>query len=95
MEAFALRSLGFLEWRAGNWDEADRHVAGALELLTQLGRVDPPAEFPAAIIAAHRGRIDEARARRKRRGGPGRGRADPDRAVRPRLGARLHRALAG
>ena len=63
MEAFALRSLGFLEWRAGNWAEADRHAAGGIELLTQLGRVDPPAEFPAAIIAAHRGRIDEARAR--------------------------------
>ena len=62
-EAFALRSLGFLEWRAGNWAEADRHAAGGIELLTQLGRVDPPAEFPAAIIAAHRGRIDEARAR--------------------------------
>ncbi len=34
-----------------------------MELWTQLGRVIPPHDFPAAIIAAHCGRIDEARAR--------------------------------
>jgi DNA-binding CsgD family transcriptional regulator len=62
-EAWVLWNLGFLEWRAGNWEQADRYAAGSLELLTQLGRMLPPDEFPAAIIAAHRGRIDEARAR--------------------------------
>jgi DNA-binding CsgD family transcriptional regulator len=62
-EAFVLWELGFLEWRAGNWAEADRYAAGGLELRTQLGRALPHDEFPAATIAAHRGRIDEARAR--------------------------------
>lgn len=62
-EASALWKWALLEWRAGNWDEADRRATGSLELLTQLGRVMPPDEFPAAVIAAHRGRIAEARAR--------------------------------
>jgi DNA-binding CsgD family transcriptional regulator len=62
-EAWALWNLGLLEWRAGSWEEADRYAMESLELLTQLGRVMPPDEFPAAVIAAHRGRIDEARAR--------------------------------
>jgi DNA-binding CsgD family transcriptional regulator len=62
-EAWALWQLAFIEWRAGNWEEADRHAAGGLELLTQLDRVMPPDEFPAAIIAAHRGRVHDARAR--------------------------------
>jgi DNA-binding CsgD family transcriptional regulator len=61
-EAQALWLLGFLEWRAGAWEEADLHVAGSLSLSRQLGAVMPPSEFPAAVIAAHRGRIDEARA---------------------------------
>ena len=61
-ETYALWNLGFLEWRAGNWDEAEQYAAGSLELLTQLGYVMPPDEFPAAIIAAHRGRIEDARA---------------------------------
>ncbi len=61
-ESYALWNLGFLEWRAGNWDEADRYAAGSLELMTQLGYVMPPDEFPAAVIAAHQGRIEDARA---------------------------------
>ena len=61
-EAQALWSLSLLESRAGNWDEADRCTTDSLELWTQLDRVIPPYEFPAAIIAAHRGRVDEARA---------------------------------
>ena len=62
-EADALHSLSLLESRAGNWEEADRHATDSIDLKTQLGRLTPPDEFPAAIIAAHRGRIDEARAR--------------------------------
>jgi DNA-binding CsgD family transcriptional regulator len=62
-EAWAMWNLGFLEWRAGNWDEADRYAAGELELFTQLGSVMPPYEFPAAVIAAHQGRVEDARAR--------------------------------
>jgi DNA-binding CsgD family transcriptional regulator len=65
-EATALWNLGFLEWRAGNWDEADRYAAASLELKTQLGRAMPPDEFLGAIIAAHQGRIDDARARAER-----------------------------
>jgi DNA-binding CsgD family transcriptional regulator len=65
-EAFALLFLSFLEWRAGNWDEAERYTTASLDLWTQLGRLIPPREFPAAIIAAHRGKVDEARARSQR-----------------------------
>jgi hypothetical protein len=61
-EAGALWYLSLVEWRAGNWEEADRHAAESLNLTTQIGRLKPPDEFPSAIIAAHRGRIDEARA---------------------------------
>jgi AAA ATPase-like protein len=62
-EVWVLWHLGFLDWRAGNWREAERYAAQSMELLTQLGRLMPSDEFPAAIIAAHRGRIDEARVR--------------------------------
>ena len=62
-EAEARWLLSLLECRAGNWDEADRYSTDSLALWTQLGRAFPPHEFPAAIIAAHRGRIDEARER--------------------------------
>jgi DNA-binding CsgD family transcriptional regulator len=65
-EAAALWSLALLESRAANWEEADRYATDSLDLWTQLGRVIPPYEFPAAIIAAHRGRIDDARARSQR-----------------------------
>ncbi len=62
-QADALWYLSLLETRAGNWEEADRFATESLELWTQLGRVIPPHHFPAAIIAAHRGLTDEARAR--------------------------------
>jgi DNA-binding CsgD family transcriptional regulator len=65
-EAWALWNLSLLEWRAGNWDEADRYAAGSLDLRTQLGGLSHTDEFPTAIIAAHRGRIDDARARSHR-----------------------------
>jgi DNA-binding CsgD family transcriptional regulator len=54
--------LGFLAWRAGNWEEADRYIGDSLDLYTQLDLL-MPTEFCTAMIAAHRGRIDEARAR--------------------------------
>ena len=62
-EAWTLWNLGLLEWRAGNWDTAERHTAGALDLQAQLGDITGSDEFPAAIVAAHRGRISEARER--------------------------------
>ena len=62
-EAEALWYLSLLETRAANWDEGERYATDALDLRTQLDRVIPPHHFPAAIIAAHRGRVEEARAR--------------------------------
>jgi DNA-binding CsgD family transcriptional regulator len=59
-EAETTWSLGLLEWRAGNWEESDRHAARASELTTQLGFVTPPADYAGVVIAAHRGRIDDA-----------------------------------
>ena len=59
--------LSLLEWRAGNWEESDRYAAESYDLVTQLGRVMTPVdEFPTAIVAAHRGRIDDARTRAQR-----------------------------
>ena len=62
-ESFALWELGLLEWRAGNWGKGERYAASSLEIRAQLGRAMPHDEFPLAIIAAHLGRIDEARTR--------------------------------
>jgi DNA-binding CsgD family transcriptional regulator len=62
-EAVALWHLTFLEWRAGNWELAAQHLADSLSLTTQAGRMAmwPAQEAPATAIAAHQGRIDEAR----------------------------------
>jgi len=62
-EGDALWSLGFLEWRAGNWEVAAEYAADSLDLQMQLGLDWPPGQLPAAVLAAHRGKIDEARAR--------------------------------
>jgi DNA-binding CsgD family transcriptional regulator len=62
-ESTALWYLGLVEWRAGNWTDAARYAAGALELDTQLGVVTLPSEYPTAIIDAHSGRVDAARTR--------------------------------
>jgi hypothetical protein len=53
--------LSLLEWRAGNWEAAERHAADSFDVRTQLGQVMPGDGFPVALIAAHRGRVDEAR----------------------------------
>jgi DNA-binding CsgD family transcriptional regulator len=67
-EADALWLLSILEWRAGNWDVAAQRAAGALALRAQFGRagLQPIAEMPAAMIAAHQGHIDDARERSQR-----------------------------
>ena len=64
-EGGTLWNLGLLEWRAGNWDEAERYAAEALELATQLG-FESTDDFPTTLIAAHRGRVAEARASARR-----------------------------
>jgi DNA-binding CsgD family transcriptional regulator len=67
-EAGALWLLSILEWRAGNWELGARHAADSLAVRAQFGREGerPVAELPAALIAAHRGRIEEARDRSER-----------------------------
>ena len=67
-ESEALWLLSVLEWRAGNWELAAHHAADSLALRAQFGRegAQPIAELPAALIAAHQGRIDDARDRSER-----------------------------
>ena len=67
-EAGALWLLSLLEWRAGNWELGARHAADSLALRAQFGREggQPIAELPAALIAAHQGRIEDARDRSER-----------------------------
>jgi DNA-binding CsgD family transcriptional regulator len=59
----ALWYLGFLAWRAGNWETAEQSITASMDVAMQFGALVPPEELPAAVIAAHRGRVDEARAR--------------------------------
>ncbi len=54
--------LSLLEWRAGDWKAAERYAAESFETRTQLGQVMPGDGFPGELVAAHRGRVDEARA---------------------------------
>jgi len=56
--------LAMLEWRAGNWEVAARYAAESLAIRSQFGIEggQPIAELPAAMIAAHLGRLEEARA---------------------------------
>jgi DNA-binding CsgD family transcriptional regulator len=65
-EATATWWLGLLEWRAGNWEEAERSAAHSFYIRTQLGRVMPGDGFPGAVIAAHRGQIVDARVQAQR-----------------------------
>ena len=63
VESDALWGLGFVEWRAGNWEQAERYTTDSIDLQKQLGRLLPHDELPAAIIWAHQGRVEDARAR--------------------------------
>jgi DNA-binding CsgD family transcriptional regulator len=67
-EESALWLLSLLEWRAGNWELAARHARNLLDVRTQFGREgdQPVSEWPAALIAAHRGQIEDARDRSER-----------------------------
>ena len=67
-EAGVLWLLSVLEWRAGNWELGARHAANSLALRAEFGREGGQsyAELPAALIAAHQGRIEEARGRSER-----------------------------
>ena len=60
--------LSVLEWRAGNWELGARHAADSLAVRAQFGRKgdQPIAELPGAVIAAHQGRVEDARDRSER-----------------------------
>ncbi len=58
--------LSFVEWRAGNWAAAEGYAVDSFEIRAQLGQVMPGDGFPVALVAAHFGRVDEARARAAR-----------------------------
>jgi DNA-binding CsgD family transcriptional regulator len=67
MEVEPLWGLSVLEWRAGNWDLAARHTRELLALAAQIGAEGEPVwELAPAAIAAHRGQLEDARARAER-----------------------------
>jgi DNA-binding CsgD family transcriptional regulator len=61
-ELDAMFHLSLAAWRAGEWPEAERVAASGLEIAAQFGDIPGPARFPSAIIAAHQGRVADARA---------------------------------
>ena len=61
--ANALWYLALTDWRAGSWEDADRHATDALELTRQVGLEGINNVFPSAILDAHLGRVERARAR--------------------------------
>ncbi len=61
-EATVTWYLALLEWRAGNWPAARRFADHTYQLRTLLGQVMPTDHFAGALVAAHQGRVDEARA---------------------------------
>jgi DNA-binding CsgD family transcriptional regulator len=56
--------LALIEWRAGNWALAAELAEEVRAIEEQLGRggLSPVRQWPSALIAAHRGFVDEARA---------------------------------
>jgi DNA-binding CsgD family transcriptional regulator len=56
--------LADVEWRSGAWERAAQHAAAAHEAAEQIGleHIGPASLYRKAIVDAHRGRIDEARA---------------------------------
>ncbi len=67
-EVEPLWGLSVLEWRAGNWDLAARFARDLLTLAAQTGAEgeQPVWDLAPAMIAAHRGQVEEARTRSER-----------------------------
>jgi DNA-binding CsgD family transcriptional regulator len=64
--AEALGELSMVELRAGQWERAADHAERAFDVTTQYGLEVPWAHLPIAIVAAHLGRLDIARAHSER-----------------------------
>jgi DNA-binding CsgD family transcriptional regulator len=64
-ERFVLWWLSLVEWRAGNWELAASYADDMLVLAAQAGyeAEQPIFDLASAAIAAHRGRLEDARAR--------------------------------
>jgi len=58
-----LFQLAGLEWRVGDWEASTRYADRAIEIVRESGRDDmePVLELPRAAVAAHLGRLDDAR----------------------------------
>jgi DNA-binding CsgD family transcriptional regulator len=56
--------LADVEWRSGAWARAAQHAAAAHEAAEQIGleHLGPASLYRKALVDAHRGRVDEARA---------------------------------
>jgi DNA-binding CsgD family transcriptional regulator len=63
-DSSGLYYLALIEWRVGRWERAAELASEVTRLEEQLGReaLAPSIGAPKAIIAAHRGLVDEARA---------------------------------
>jgi DNA-binding CsgD family transcriptional regulator/tetratricopeptide (TPR) repeat protein len=63
LEADVLALLALIDWRAGDWERADKLDNARRALHEQSGwtEFEPMQAWPGAVIAAHRGRLDEAR----------------------------------
>ncbi len=64
--ADALSRLAYLELWAGRWDIAAGYAERAYDLMTQYGLEVPWAHLPIAVVAAHRGQLELARAHSER-----------------------------
>jgi len=64
--AEALHSLAWLELWAGRWELAADYADRAYDLMTQYGLEVPWAHLPIAVVAAHRGQLELARAHSER-----------------------------
>ena len=64
--AEALGELAMAELRAGNWERASHCADHAFDVTTQYGLEVPWAHLPIAIVSAHLGRLDVARAHSER-----------------------------
>jgi len=64
--AEALYRLAWLELWAGRWELAAEYAERSYDLRTQYGLEVPGAHLPIAVVAAHRGRLELARAHSER-----------------------------